>query len=753
MERNYVILLVCFQLFHLPIWTQNTKKYDVRFDKNDFEFFKDDSGLTHISPNKQIKFSVSGDTTQPALPYTSISVLLPQDADVADYAFSVKSEKMFSEIIVAPCSPILPTDSISASEKVKGVGYFEKEYPSIAVTMNPVSILQGYKYVSFIICPFIYRAATKELDFINKLELSVKLITTGKSKSISIRKEGKQNVRSLVMNPEDLDVLYPTNNQARLRSTNDEVEYLVITLDSLKRHFLPLIAWKNQKGISSKIVTIEEIESAYSGLTTQLKIKNCLYDYYQNNNLKWVLLGGDNTIVPVQYCYGAYDGTLIPTDLYYACYDNCFDWNANGNNLIGEIADNIDMAPEIYISRVPIRNNLHINTFVKKTLEYEKNPPLTDYVERMLLSGDLLNSFFLNKSDSHVLSERMYREYINPYWSGTKKKFYDTGTDFPGNESYNVDTINFHEQLSNGYHFIHMLAHGDRNCFKMENIGSAETYYTYNNASRLLNSKKFILVTNGCETNAFDYPTPDPCFSESLFRNQNGGCVAYWGGSRSGFYTPRDSSISRSLAFCAEFYHVLFDSSTYQETDNFAEVTSLAKINRIPFSLPNSRDQVYNRWIQFSQNAIGDPEMPIYTYNPSQFSNASVIQNGTSVTVSTGGVLGCRIALKSLDPNVPFLSYEDNVSTHTFSNITMPFSITVTKHNYVPYVYLTDVYIQDTIIENDLYIQGRNIYVGNPSLGNVQIRNSANVVFDAIENCFLENGFECELGSTIEIKK
>jgi len=752
METKIILLLLGFQLIHFPVWTQNEKKFNVRFEKNDFKYFKDNNGLTHIRPNKQLNYSLSSDTAQPALPYTSVSILIPKDADVASYTFSTKSEKLFSEISIAPCSQVLQTDSFPSVKKEIYKGYQEKLYPLISVTKNPISILQGYKYVSFIICPFLYKAASNELDIITKLELTVKLITTEKSKSISIKKEGKQIVRSLIINPEDLDVLYPDANQVMLISSSDDVEYLVVTLDSLKRYFQPLIAWKNQKGIASKIVSIEEIESTYTGSTTQLKIKNCLSDYYQNKNLKWVLLGGDNTIVPVQFCYGAYDGTLIPTDLYYACFDNCFDWNANCNSLYGEIADSIDIVPEINISRVPIRNSKHIETFIKKTLEYEKSSPLTDYVERMLLSGDLLGWYFFDKSDSHVLSERMYRDYIEPYWSGSKNKFYDTGTDFQGNELYHVDTINFHEQLSNGYHFIHMTAHGDRNCFRMEKIGNISTYYTFNNATKLQNSKKFILVTNGCETNAFDYTTPDPCLSESFIRNPNGGCIAYWGGSRSGFYIPGDSTISLSLAFSAAFFYELFNGTENPSKYSFGALTTRAKISRVPFSMPNSYDQIFNRWIQFSQNAIGDPEMPIYTYNPTIFYNATVSQNGTEVTVSTGGVDSCRITLTSLNPNISFLSYVDNASSYTFSDITVPYSVTITKHNYEPFVYLTDVYIQDTLIENDLYIQGRNIFVGDPSLGNVKICNGAHVVFDAEENCNLENGFECELGSSFEIK-
>ncbi|MDD2611693.1 MAG: C25 family cysteine peptidase [Bacteroidales bacterium] len=755
MKKIYSLVFIYCLLFYSQLWADISKQYDISFEKEDFEFVKDNLGMTHIKPTKQIEYTISGDTTQPALPYTKVSVWIPQNAEVADYSFNVKSEQLLSEIIMAPCPRILPYDSIVTDIKIKNVDYSEKQYPLASVSMNPTTTLQGYKYVSFIVCPFIYNTTTKELDLITNIQLSIKLKTADCfNSSLPIRKEGQQRVRRLVINPKELDAMFLGESQKKMMSTtnvvtNDEVEYLVVSADSLKRYFLPFILWKTQKGIPSKIITIEEIDTSYSGSTIQLKLKNCLFDYYQNHNLKWVLLGGDNTIVPVKYCYGDYDPNIpIPADLYYACYDNCFDWDANNNGLFGEFADSIDLAPEIYISRVPIRNREHVKTFINKTLEYEKSPALTNYVERMLLAGNLMVLPYdsSGKSDSHILSEKMFDEYIRPYWSGDKKKFYDTGTDFPGDASFDLNTLNFQTQLNSGYHFIHMYTHGDRIDFRLEStIG-----YNRTQASNLTNNNKFIMVTNACETNYFDCNIYEPCLSEAFFRNPKGGCVAYWGGSRYSFVQPYIYGLTVSIAFDAEFFRELFDKSENQGIFGFAALTTNAKINRIPFSLPSSNNRIYNRWIQFSQNAIGDPEMPVYTYDPLQFANAEVTQNGSSVTVSTGGIDSCRIALTSLDPNNPSISVMDCSASYTFTNITTPYSVTITKHNFVPFVYLTDVSIQDTIIEKDLYVQGHNIYVGS-SNGSVLIRNGAHVVFDASENCYLEENVECELGASIDI--
>ena len=69
-----------------------------------------------------------------------------------------------------------------------------------------------------------------------------------------------------------------------------------------------------------------------------------------------------------------------------------------------------------------------------------------------------------------------------------------------------------------------------------------------------------------------------------------------------------------------------------------------------------------------------------------------------------------------------------------------------------------DIYIQNETISNDRYYGGRNIYAGyhvtdTKPLGNVLINNNSHIIFDATENVVFAAGFECELGSSFEVKK
>lgn len=158
-----------------------------------------------------------------------------------------------------------------------------------------------------------------------------------------------------------------------------------------------------------------------------------------------------------------------------------------------------------------------------------------------------------------------------------------------------------------------------------------------------------------------------------------------------------------------------------------------------------------------SQNAMGDPEMTIFTDNPMEFTNATVSMSGTTVLVSTGGVTDCTIALTSMDLGESYFSVEKGVSSAIFLDVSVPYYVTITKHNYKPYQYSTDIYIQNEDIAIDKNYKGRNIYVGNNVTssiiyGDVFIEDSINVILEADEDVYIEGGFEIGATGSMEIR-
>jgi len=90
-------------------------------------------------------------------------------------------------------------------------------------------------------------------------------------------------------------------------------------------------------------------------------------------------------------------------------------------------------------------------------------------------------------------------------------------------------------------------------------------------------------------------------------------------------------------------------------------------------------------------NAMGDPELPLLTGDPLIFENVRMFRLGNSLTVNTGGIKECRICITSRNLDDGYQEVVEGVSFHTFDNVPENFQVTITSHNYVPYLYLSGI--------------------------------------------------------------
>ncbi len=769
------IIFIVFAIVFIGVLDAR-ESYTIEFDASDFLIEDTESGsLIYID---DLAYFYLEDTALPALPYRGVAVLIPYGNSISNLSFKTKKIEFCRGIDLAHNPLAVPVSSgllnYNSIDDISLKKYSDNIYPETNVKFQQTHQIQGFTMASFIICPFIYDVNDRSLHLLTEFNFEFDYIDTfhsEKGKSASQRYDMRWMVENMVLNPKDLPKLYPlveTVHKSGSTGNVDQVDYLIITAASLVGAFAPLKEWKIRKGLRTEIFSTDYIYSQYadSADTDQLRIKYFLRDYYEDKGLKWVLLGGDDTVVPVQECYARvgtdhirYD---IPCDMFYACFDKAFDWNYDNDSIIGEFYDSIDYCPEIYISRVPIRTSTHVDAFVNKTLKYEQNPDTSGYINTMLLSGVKINLVRRGVSDAQNLSELLYTKHIafvGSEWTGVKKRFYDTETDFPGGADYDVTAVNLQAQLDSGYHFVHMTTHGGTAAWEMEYINNMTRTYRSDDAFNLTNSNSSIILTTACFTNRFDSDQVDPCLSEAFIRNPNGGCVAYWGSSREGWSGFNFNALWPSLRYSASFFNTLFgksDSKGYINPDyyKFGATTAFAKLANTNKLYTSEAD----RWLQFSLNAIGDPELPIYTNNPQVFTNAVISQSGTTITVNTGGVTGCTIALTSMDSGASYFEVCESDSVATFTDVLCPYYIVITKHNYIPFRYQQDdVYIQNHTFSSDTYISGCNIFVGENVLpfspqGKVTIQNGAHVIFEADSRVFLKGGFESEPGGTFEIK-
>lgn len=741
--KHFFISIACMWILPIPILAQELKEIRLSFDSNDFciEQNKKNEGVITFS---DVNFTYDEDTRLPCIPYTTVNVAVPSNRKYQGLEWMGDFFIFKKDINLATNPEVLPTTQFLPSTPVSSVKYEDKEYPKKSVEYVCSSVLGDYTILTFKVTPFKYNTMEKVLTFSKSITLNITLTTSKEKRHIYSKPFFHiDDIKQFVINPEDVSENEELESVSSTpKTSSEEIDYLIITSDSLQSSFVPLQAWKKMKGVRTKIITTEYIASNYEGSNMPLKIKNCLYDYYINNGLQYVLLGGDDTIVATQGCYAYvnndYNYTDMPTDLFYACFGGTFDWNLDGDEIIGEVTDGVDLTPYISVTRAPIRTATDITSFVNKTLTYEKTPPISDWNNQILMCGvklwDILSD---GKSDAQVKGENLYESTIKDIWTGSRKYFYDTNTDFSGGASYNLNISNLQTQISNGYAFIDMITHGYKTVWAME----SGSLYSSTNAQSSVGNHPTIITTIACQTNAFD-KTPEPCLSEAFIRNPNNGVIAYLGCSREGWERRGTNEFGPSLKYEENFYQKLFSNNSNK---GFGKIVAEAKYAMAGDSQGNGA----KRWVMFGLNPLGDSEMPIYTTTPIPFDNISITNRINSIIVNTG-VAGCTICMMSTDDmGATYYEVRKNVQSAVFDGVNTNVSICVTKPNYIPYISTWGItYIQNETIAEDRSISDNAIIIGS----NVNPSSTPGPVLFLRENITVRgNIIRIENGTTLEI--
>jgi len=508
-------------------------------------------------------------------------------------------------------------------------------------------------------------------------------------------------------------------------STNEEInEYIIITSQYLVESFEPLRQWKNKKGLSAITITTEWIESNYSGDDLQEKIRNCIKDFHQTKSTSWVLLGGDTDIIPdrkawafdceANYAFGEND---IPCDLYYSDLDGT--WNEDNDDIYGEIDDNIDIYPDVFVGRATVENTTEADAFVSKVLAYEKALSRDYQSNMMFLAQVLWREPYTNSGESKDLIDE---QFVPEQYDPIQKLYEHTGT------ARKSDAV---KSITNGVNIINHDGHAWYSSMSLGGGGS----FGYADMASLNNPDKYgILYSIGCWPAAFDHDA----VAEDFITNPTGGGVAFIGNSRYGWGSPGNPLFGYSDRFDQQFFKNLFIDHIY----NIGATLAATKSYYAPLSC---KENVY-RWCQYEINLLGDPEMPIFTNLPDEMivNYPKKIGDGKqavtiSVTDSINPIPNCTVCLRQ-EEGIYFVGKTGIDGIVKFNgnieDITNEIDITVTAHNFVPYenkieIVSSKAFISITdVISDELFTgipnNGDILYL-NPTIKNTGSKASENI--------------------------
>jgi len=291
----------------------------------------------------------------PNLPTYSNYIAVPQGAKVVAKIIRKQTEEV-NDILIAP-SPIIPKDNdnsplvIKKDDKIYSSNQF---YPNEIVTISKPSKIRGMDVVLVAISPFQYNPVTNQMIINRDIEVEI----TFEGGNGKFGDERLQNrwwdpiVSDAVINSASL-----SQSKNTVKNTNETgCEYLIVVPDDAV-----FISWADslkkfriEQGISTNIVTTTEM-----GGNTVSAIESYIDNAYNTWDIPpaAVLLMAD---------YGTSGNTIIsPIYNDYCASDNIFA-DVDGDHL-----------PDIVFARMTAKNEGHLETFVTKVLNYERNPPVS----------------------------------------------------------------------------------------------------------------------------------------------------------------------------------------------------------------------------------------------------------------------------------------------------------------------------------------------------------------------------------------
>ncbi len=554
-------------------------------------------------------------------------------------------------------------------------------------------------------------------------------------------------------------------------------EYIIITNNTLEDAFEPVAEYITRKGVVAKVYTVNEILNSYTCdpvsniYDSAGAIRGFLMDKY-HDGAQWVLLGGDESIVPVRF--GTVNPSryissppspvvLAPSDLYYSDLDG--NWNVDGDEYYGEPQDDsIDIEPELYVGRIPCENATDVENWFEKLVSYE-NPTHTNYLTKFFwAAADQMRMYpyniisnlppgtgisndtsMIENSDGSLPKGSDVINKMNEHFGFFT--FFGHGS--PDNltvsaPGYNERSMERDFLVSRDYCDVHLVNQGGR-C-RVED----------GNGLDCLTNKDYygLMAIYSCYHAAYDFENFDydpwnicygPSMMEAFLLQPDKGGPAYIGFTRGSGFTSNQ-----------KLHDFFLDKLFINDVTNIGATVALAKTEIYPYHT------IYHGYSLF-----GCPLMRIWTATPSEFNNVSVTDNGTSITVNTG-ISGCDICVCSVDGGATYYMVAHNTSYHTFTTAERPVYITITKPNYIPYKTLVpvDLVLQNVTVEmndtndymafNSITAAGNNTYFvikGNGSNGGNVTMKTENYIslfpgFEAQKGCIFQASTNLDLYST-----
>ncbi|MFH1373268.1 MAG: C25 family cysteine peptidase [bacterium] len=534
----------------------------------------------------------SGQIGYPALPATGAQILLPFGTQVKSIDI-ITGEKVSlgRDYLVEPVGqpvPLSAAPGTAVPPTPDAVVYsLGTPVPEALFESIGTQSFRGYQILTLKLQPVQYIPTTGELYYYTILTVNVE--TEDADQPAALLRglpEDQQDVRLRVDNPEAADGYASAAMRGRAN-----FELLILTTPALAATFQRLKDYHDTTGILTEIRTTTDVGSTNPG-----DIRDYIRGLYLSDGIKYVLIGGDDDIIPARDLWvrafpGGAETVDMPGDLYFGCLDGTYNYDGDGywgEPYDGEGGGEVDLIAEVYVGRAAVNTEDEANRFIDKIFTYVNSSGA--YLQKILLVGEYLgfggDSEYAGNSMDEFEDGSSAHGYSTVGFSGATyviDKLYDrdwAGNDWPFSELVT--------RINSGLHVVNHLGHANTNYA----LKSYKTSFT----GSVTNTDLCFIYSQGCYAGRFDGAD---CWAEYAHIKCDYGPFATIMNARYG-YGSYESTDGPSQRFNREFWDAVFNPAESK--------TRMGKANQI-----SKEENLYRlnescmRWCTYQLNLFGDP--------------------------------------------------------------------------------------------------------------------------------------------------
>jgi hypothetical protein len=587
----------------------------------------------------------AGSAGTPKIPSKGAFILLPPKSTVSTIDV-IPGEKIIlgTGFSIEPTSQAIPlsqTENIPVPTPNEQLYHTNAYYPGTFYTQVGVYSFRGYQILVLQLHPLQYNPVTGELVYYPQLDVTIHTEKTGVQSGLyrGLQQDRKE-VCQKVDNPE-----MTTRYQEECATPAAPLEHydlLILTTDTLESGFVPLQDAHDAAGTSTVIKTLTDV-----GSDDLDSIRNYISDAYTNWGIEYVLIGGDDGVVPAPILWVSgmdenvtYYEDYMPSDLFYACLDGPY--NYDGDNKWGEPTDgtdggDVDLIAEVYVGRACVDTMTDVNNYVTKTVAYINRDFEDEYLTRVCLAAEYLGDYGIASYGSSYMNQLINRSSDDGYTTVgipmseyTISTLYDTpGYDWPGSAIVSV--------INNGVHIINHLGHASYE-YNMK-IGNYDVDGMTNPSNRTC-----FIYSQGCMAGGFD---DNDCIAEHFTAKTSHAAFAGIWNARYGFFWSY-STDGDSQRLHRQFWDAVFG----EMISEIGHANHDSKEDNLPII---GRSCI--RWVYYETNLFGDPAL---TITEGQLNNPPL--QPTIPSGPTGGKINTDYlyATSTTDPESDALYYQWN---------------------------------------------------------------------------------------------